>query len=184
VAVTFSVTYTGQKNAFVYAGANNGTNTGWVLKGTWSPSATPPTVVSLTPNMGSGASQTFAVVVSDPNGLADLRTIHLLFSPSSSNQVSQCSIYYEVGTNQLNVFNDANTAKSASLTPGGTGTVSNSQCTLSAAGSSTSTAGNNFTLRVAVTFSVTYTGQKNAFVYAGANNGTNTGWVLKGTWTP
>src|SRR5262249_15066447 len=159
------------------------TNSGWVLKGTWTGTLAAPTVVSLTPNTGGGTTQAFSAVVSDPNGLADLRTIHLLFSPSVANQVSQCSIFYTPGTNQLNLFTDANTTLSAPLTPGAAGTVSNSQCTLSGPGSSFSMAGNNFTLNVAVTFKAAFTGLKNVFVFGGALNVTNSGWVQKGTWT-
>jgi trimeric autotransporter adhesin len=184
VAVSFKPAFTGLKNAFVYAAGNSGLNTGWVPAGTWTTGpAAPPTVVSLTPNGGTGTSQTFAVQVSDPNGLADLKTVHLLFSPSSATQISQCSVFYNPATNQLYVYNDGNTALSAPLTPGAAGTVSNSQCTLSGPGSSVSTSGNVLTLSVAVMFQATFTGLKNAFIYAGAVNGTSTGWVLKGSWT-
>jgi hypothetical protein len=39
-------------------------------------------------------------------------------------------------------------------------------------------------LSVALTFTGTFTGPKNVYLYAMGNNGLNSGWVKKGTWTP
>jgi hypothetical protein len=64
------------------------------------------------------------------------------------------------------------------------GTASNSQCTLSAASSSVTTLGNDLTLTVEVTFSGTFVGAKNEYLYAYGLSGQNTGWVNEGTWTP
>jgi hypothetical protein len=167
----------------VYAAANNGTNTGWVTEGTWTPGSGSLTVVSVTPNAGTGTTQIFAAAVSDPNGLTDLKTMHLLFNTTSASQASSCSVYYLPGTNQLYLYGDNGTTLLGPLTPG-TGMVANSQCTLGAAGTSVSTSGNTLTLNVALTFTPAFTGLKNIYVYAAGNNGTNTGWVSEGTWTP
>jgi hypothetical protein len=70
------------------------------------------------------------------------------------------------------------------LTPGVTGTASNSQCTLNAATSSVNTAGNDLTLNVALTFSNAVVGQQNVYLYAGWLSALNSGWVKEGTWTP
>src|SRR4029077_4934783 len=128
--------------------------------------------------------QTFAAVVSDPNGLADLKTMHLSFSTTSANQASACSVYYIPGTNQLFLYGDNGTTLLGPLTPGAAGTRTNSQCTLNAVGSSIVKSGNNMTLNAAITFKPAFTGLKNIYVYSAANNGTNTGWVKIGTWTP
>ena len=50
-------------------------------------------------------------------------------------------------------------------------------------GSSFSAAGNNPTLDVNLTFSGTFVGLKNVYLYADGETA-NSGWVLKGTWTP
>lgn len=144
----------------------------------------PPTVVSLTPNMGSGSPRTFSVVISDPSGVSDLKTTHLLFNTTTANQTSACSVFYSVGSNQLYIYNNAGSTLSAPVTPGSATTVSNNQCTLAGTGSSFSKAGDNLTLNVALTFTSTFTGLKNMYVYAAGNDGLNTGWVKEGTWTP
>src|SRR5208283_2771886 len=110
-----------------------------------------PTVVSLTPSSGTGLMQTFSVVISDPAGLTDLKTTHLLFNTSTSG-ASACSVYYSVASNQLYLYNDAGSTLSAPVVPGSASMVANSQCTLNGAGSSYSKSGNNLTLNVALTF--------------------------------
>jgi hypothetical protein len=42
VALTFTTAFTGQKNVYIYASGNNGTNTGWVQEGTWTTGVPPP----------------------------------------------------------------------------------------------------------------------------------------------
>ena len=70
------------------------------------------------------------------------------------------------------------------LTPGVAGTASNSQCTLNAGSSSVTTAGNDLTLNVALSFSNTFVGSRNVYLYAAGLSGQNSGWVKAGTWTP
>jgi hypothetical protein len=182
VALTFSGTFTGQQNVYLYAKGNDGLNSGWVQKGTWTP-PTAPSIVSLTPSSGSGSSQTFTMVYTDPAGLSDLDLTDILFNTSVSGS-SACFVTYFRSSNQLFLYNNAGTGLSAAVTPGSATSVSNGQCTLSGAGSSFSTSGNNLTLSVALTFSGTFTGQQNVYLYAKGNDGLNSGWVLKGTWTP
>jgi hypothetical protein len=185
VALSFSgATFAGQKNAYVYVQGDNGLSNGWHLEGTWTPApAQPPTVVSLSPNSGGGATQTFSVVVNDPNGPADLNNIQLQFNATQT-RLSSCNVSYDGYTNTISLYNDGGSGFVGTLTPGSSAQVSDSQCTLSGTGSSYSTLGNNITLTVALTFSATFTGQKNAYVYVQGYDGLNSGWQLEGTWTP
>jgi hypothetical protein len=182
VALTFTGKFAGLKKVFLYAWGNSGLNSGWVQKGTWTV-PTPPSIVSLTPNTGTGVTQTFTMVYSDPNGLSDLKQTRVLFNASVTS-IAACFVSYSPGTNQLFLYNDAGTGTSAAVTPGSAVQVSNSQCTLSGTGSSFSKSGNNLTLRVALTFTGTFTGQKKVYLYAWGNTGLSSGWVQKGTWMP
>jgi hypothetical protein len=146
--------------------------------------AQPPTIVSLTPNSGGGLSVVFKAVYSDPNGATDLDELQLLANTTDS-AVSACYVYYYPHGNQLYLRNDAGTAwLSPALTPGGSGTVANSQCTLNASGSSVSLSGNNLTLNVSLTFAGTLTNPLNVYLFAAGLSGKNSGWVKSGTWTP
>ena len=178
VALTFSGTFTGLKNVYLYAGGATA-NSGWVQKGTWNTSG-PPTVVSLSPSSGSGTTQAFTALYSDPKGTADLATVRILFNTSVA-AAHSCYVYYYPATNLLYLENDAGNGLTAGITPGSSATVSSSQCTLAGTGSSYNAAGNNATLVVALTFSATFTGLKNVYLYAGGATA-NSGWVQKGTW--
>ena len=183
-ALTFSSAFVGQKNVYLRADSSNGTNSGWVQKGTWTPATLgPPTVVSLSPSSGSGTAQTFTGVYADPNGTADLATVRMLFNTAVSGPHS-CYVFYYPSSNLLYLENDGDTGLTAGVTPGSSGHVSNSQCTLAGAGSSSSVSGNNLTVKAALTFSGTFTGQKNVYLRADESNGTTSGWVQKGAWTP
>ena len=173
------------KNVYLYAKGLSGQNSGWVLEGTWTPnpSAGPPAVVSLSPNSGSGTPATFTAIYSDPNGAADL-TLAMLLVNTSLSGAGACEVDYYPQGNLLYLRNDAGTAWLAALTPGVAGTVSNSQCTLNAGSSSVSAAGNNLTLNVALSFSSTFVSSENTYLCASGLSGQNSGWVLKGTWTP
>lgn len=102
-------------------------------------------------------------------------------APSASlGGVKKCEVYYDVASGLVNLYNDSETA-TTTLSPG-SGSISNSQCTLSAAGSSVALSGNNLTLTLALSFSATFVGSKSIYLYASDNAGLNSGWVRKGTW--
>ena len=145
--------------------------------------AGPPTGVSVSPSSGTGLTQKFTAVYSDPNGVADLKSIKVLFNTSKVLS-NGCAVLYEVAANKLYLYDNAGTAVlPTAVTPGGTASVSNSQCTLAGTGSSFSTSGNDLTLKVALTFTGTFTGKKNVYLQATGKT-SSSGYVEKGTWTP
>jgi hypothetical protein len=178
--VTITFTSALPTNIYLYAASASG-NSGWVQQGTWGVSAGPPAVVSVTPNAGSGLSQTFSAVYSDPNGAADLATVRLLFNSGVSG-AHGCYVTYYPATNLLYLENDGGNAALAGIAPGSAGSASNSQCTLSGTGSSYSASGNTATLNLALTFTSTL--PENTYLYAAEANATasNSGWIKLGTW--
>ncbi len=184
VALTFSGTFTGAQNVYLYAAGLAGQNSGWLTAGTWTPSpgAGSPSIVSLSPNSGTGTAVTFKAVYSDPNGASDLSEVLLLVNSSVSNA---CYVKYQPRMNLLYLANNAGTAwLTPTLTPGVAGTVSNSQCTLNSGPSSAGIGGNDLTLTLALTFSGTFTGSRSVSLYAAGLSGKNSGWVQEGTWVP
>jgi ELWxxDGT repeat protein len=182
VALTFAGTFVGQQNVYLEA-VGKTQSSGWAGKGTWLPaSAGPPTVVSLSPGSGTGSTQTFTMVYSDPNGISDLSDVLVLFN-ASLKLSSACAVVFTPGTNQLYLYNNAGTGVSTPVTPVSSGSASNSQCTLSGMGSSFSTSGNSLTLNVALTFAGTFLGQQDVYMEA-VGKTANSGWVAKGTWLP
>ena len=181
-ALTFASSFSGSKN--VYLASNSSTaSSGWVQKGSWTPiSAGPPTVVSLSPSSGAGATQTFTAVYSNPNGLADVASARILINTAITG-VNACYVYYYPASNALYLENNADNGTVGPLTPGSASSLSNSQCTLAGAGTSVSTSGNTITVRFALTFGSSFSASRN--VYLASNSLTATsGWVPMGTWTP
>ena len=68
----------------------------------------------VTPNSGSGASQTFALKYSDTAGAASLVQAWAYFNATLANPASNaCMLYYNTATNQINLLNDNGTAWTA-----------------------------------------------------------------------
>jgi hypothetical protein len=136
----------------------------------------------VTPPSGSGSRQTFSYLFSDPNGFADIVSAQMLLN-SSLSAVSGCYVFFSPGLNALWLRNDAGTAWQGPVTPGSRSTLQNSQCTLNAAGSSSSGSGTNLTVNVSLTFKPAFTGAKTNFMETkdGVNQTSN--WRAMGTFT-
>src|ERR1700728_5517562 len=155
----------------------SGSTTGWLQEGTWrvSGGGGTPAVVSVTPNSGSGLSQTFTLQYSDTAGAGSLQRIGVWFDNSTTNSAGSCVAYYTPANNEVNLFNDASTA-TVQATPGTATTLQNSQCSINVAATSVSTSGNALTLTLAVTFEAGYTRAKNIYAEANDISGASTGW--------
>jgi hypothetical protein len=171
----------GLANVYLYAAGLSGSNSGWVNKGTWTPTSAGATAVSLSPTFGAGTSVTFQGVISDPNGLADLSSVDLGVGSSGP----YCDVQYQPQGNYLNLYNDAGTGfVTPTLTPGVPGTASNSQCTVNAGSSSVSTSGNELTLNVALSFSSTFVGWQDVFFDANTFHQGGGASSPEGMWNP
>jgi hypothetical protein len=191
-AMTFAGTFNGAKNIYMDAVSNAGTSSGWPDRGDWTvPAGTPPppagvSAVSASPNSGSGTSQTFSLVYSDSAGASDLATAWLWFTPTfstnSSAFLNTCFMYYQRSSNTLNLLNNAGSAY-ASGTVGGSGSISNGQCSVALGTATRTLSGNNLTLSVPVTFNASFAGAKNIYMDAVSNAGVSSGWPDRGDWT-
>ena len=180
LALSFQASFAGLQN--IYMDAYDGPDSGWQLKGSWTPvPAVAMGPVSVTPGSGGGSSQTFAFLYADPKGYASLSTILAIIN-SSLAWASGCSLLYYPASNALYLAVDAGNAWLGPATLGQSGTLQNSQCAVNAASSSVSGIGNNLTVNLALSFQASFTGLKN--IYMDAYDGPDSGWQLKGSWTP
>jgi hypothetical protein len=181
VALAFKPAFVGAKTLLVYVNSATA-NTGWQSMGTWTVTApaSPLTIVSVSPNGGTGSAQTFSYVISDSYGASDLAMVWMQISTGAS--ASSCYSRYDAVGNNLYLLNDANTAWYGPATPGSGVSLENSQCVLSASGSSVAKSGTSMTLSAALSFKPAFAGAKAQWVYA--NSATmNTGWQNMGSWT-
>ena len=142
----------------------------------------PPSAVSITPSAGSGTTQTFTAVFSDPNGASGVEAAYVLFNKSVA-AAHACYLEYYPSSNLLYLKNDAGSAfvpPTTGVPAGSSATLTNSLCSLSAAGVSYKVNGATATLTVPLTFFTTP--PLNSYLYAAEKNGTNSGWVQKGAW--
>jgi hypothetical protein len=179
VAVTFTTAFSGTKN--VYLEAYDGMDSGWQQRGTWTvPANTLPASVSVTPASGSGSTQVFSFVYSDPKGYAAISSVSVIMN-STLTSAGGCYLLYTRSNNSAYVANDAATAWNGPVVLGQSGTAQNTHCTLSGTGSSATGSGNTLTVNLSVTFATSFSGAKN--VYLEAYDGTDSGWAQRGTWT-
>jgi hypothetical protein len=180
LALTFQSAFSGAKN--IYMEVFDGQDSGWQLKGTWtagSGGSGPPAAVSVTPASGSGTSQTFTFVYSDPRGFAAISTVSVIINGTLS-AANGCYLYYTRAANAMYLSNDAASAWLSALTPGQTGSAQNSQCSVNAAASSATGSGTTLTLTIALTFQPAFNGARS--IYMEIYDGQDSGWQQKGSW--
>jgi hypothetical protein len=182
IPLSFTAAFGGEKNLYLLAIDSAGANSNWSLKGTWTAPLGPrtPTPLSVSPNAGTGLSQTFTAIYSDANGATDIVGAYFLFH-SQIRPDGGCFVYYNRAANTVQLANDAGMLWSAPI-PAGSGTLANSQCTISGVGVSGSASGDTLTVTLPVTFSPMFAGTKNIYLLAIDASGANSNWHLKGTW--
>ena len=87
-----------------------------------------PTVGTVSPASGSGASVTFTATYSDPAGATALTNVALLVNSSASTSYG-CYITYNVAANTFTLADDVPSSGSVTVLPNG-GSGQNDQCTL------------------------------------------------------
>jgi hypothetical protein len=185
LSMSFFPAYAGGIDINLYAADISGSASGWQQLGTWTVPSTAgvPTAVSVTPSSGSVASHSFALVSSDTAGAASLQTVWVYFSSTLANPASNsCLLYYNVATNQINLAQNSGTTW-VTATPGATGTLANSQCSLNVASTTAVLNGNTLTLTLPMTFLPAYAGAIDINLYAVDASAANSGWQQVGTWT-
>jgi hypothetical protein len=184
------------------SGAGNGTvafsvapNTGPSRQGTFAIAGLTFTVnqagatiapMGVSPTGGNETTQTFTLSFVDPAGYADLAVVDIVIN-NFLNGIGACYVAFapaSASSGSLYLVDDAGDGRYASGSPmalPSSGTLSNSQCTISGTGSSVSTSANTLTLTLAVTFAPGFAGNK-IFYTAARSNTQNSGWQALGTW--
>lgn len=183
-ALSFPASFLGPKNLYVLAEDVNLTNSGWQCLGAWTPITNQtPLAESVTPSSGEGLNPTFEATVSDANTAADLRSVQLLVNAALSS-VNGCHVIYRVAEQTLWLRDDEGRTWLGPVRPQSSGTLANSQCSLEAGASMATAASNRLTLAVALRFAPSFYGRKNVYLLAEDRSLANSGWQLRGSWTP
>jgi hypothetical protein len=178
LALSFLPAFGGTRN--IYTEAYDVVDSGWPQVGTWSVPSVPPAPVSVTPNSGSGSSQTFSFVYSDTKGYTSISSVSSVINASFS-VASACYFKYDPVANNLYLSNDTGTAWLAPVKLGQAGSVQNSQCSVDGANSSYSGSGTLLTVNLALGFLPAFGGSRN--IYTEVYDGADSGWQQFGTWS-
>ncbi len=136
----------------------------------------------MTPGLGTGAGHTFTFVYSDVDGAADISTTEGLIANGTLVSGAGACYFFAAG-NRLFLRDDAHTAWLGPVLAGTDAVLTNSQCTLAAAGSSVVASGPDVAMTVTLSFSASFAGAKTVFTKATDRSGSTTEWIRGGTWT-
>src|SRR5246500_3644136 len=125
--------------------------------------------LSVTPGSSSGSAQLFSVTISDPNGAGDvaegvLNIMSNVVPGTTGWSAHECLLRYDFATNNIWIVPDAGGAWSGPITAGSSATLTNSQCTVFAAGSFKQSSGNSVTANFQVTFTGGFAGAKQLYL--------------------
>ncbi|SPF48864.1 exported hypothetical protein [Candidatus Sulfopaludibacter sp. SbA4] len=174
--------------AIVGSGVISG-GTSSIFPGAWifaaPPPPTVPAQVSVSPSAGSGSTQQFTFTFSDTGGWQRLQVVDVLINNVLDGRQACYIAFVPSGASSGSVdlvddSGDAGGPYSGMVLPG-SGSVSNSQCSIAGAGSSAAGNGNTLTLTLAITFEPAFGG--NHVMYLSAQDASaNSGWQALGTW--
>jgi hypothetical protein len=183
--ISFTGAFGGNKVSYLAARDLQGGNSGWQALGTWAvPGAaqTFPLVSGVSPSRGAGSGATFTFTFNDNKGYQDLGVLNILINNFLDGRQA-CYLAYSRPTGVLYLVSDTGGGLSG-LPLNGSGSVSNSQCTIDGTASSATGAGNNVTLNLKINFATGFAG--NRVIYMAARDATdanNSDWQSMGSWT-
>jgi len=188
VTMNFSPSFAGLKQTYMWVQNNKGVPDSaiWQDLGSWTvtgASNQPPQNVSVSPKSGSGTSQQFTFTWSDPNGgISDIQYGSVIFNNAFSTQ-NGCWLVINIPNRSVYLANNAGTAYSQ-LNIGSSGTIQNSQCSVSGAGMSLTGSGNNMTFVVTINFSTSFAGLKQTYMWVQDDKGAPDSaiWQDLGSW--
>lgn len=196
VSITFKSAFVGNK--LVYAAAQDaGGNSGWQALGAWTITPVPVTpiqVAAVSPLRGPfsatfipGGGALMQLTFTNVNGWGNTPILDVLINDYLDGDHACYFAFVPTGSSSgyFDLVADLVAGGYATGSPmytGSSGTTQNSQCTVSASGSSVSISGNTLTLTVNLTFPAAFIGNKGVYV-AGRDNLNNSGWQGLSTWS-
>jgi hypothetical protein len=141
-----------------------------------------PAAVSVTPNSGAGATQTFTGTYMAANGYHDLQWVQMLFAvaPDGGGQ-TYCFAHYDVQGNAFWLYGDGGFFVGPVMPGTPSNLLQNSLCALNTPASTVSGTGTTLTVNFAVVFKAA--AARNIYMRAMNESQADTGWVQRGTWS-
>ncbi|HEY1945679.1 MAG TPA: S53 family peptidase [Bryobacteraceae bacterium] len=183
---SFTPSFAGSKNTMMFMFNTANVGTGWATVGTWTvpgtPPPPPPAAFNVSPASGSGATQAFTFTFTSSAGASSIWQGHMLITGNGTGNQA-CYLLYQASNNGLYLLSDNGQALIGPVTPGGSGTLSNSQCSVAASKVSVTSSGNSLKVTETTGFTSAFNGSKNTMMYMYNFANVGTGWGTVGTWT-
>ncbi len=182
VYLTFKPALAGMIESYAEALDTGSLSSSYIRLGSWmlpSVGAQAPQILSVAPSSGSGVSQTFRVIASDPNGAADLQRVQ--FNIVGGGRV--CSIEYVRPGNQLVLRAGTELPPVDAAAVGAPRRLESVNCSVDAQTAAASSAGNTITLDLPIIFKNVFAGLKDLRALAVDTAGLSSGDRLVGSYT-
>jgi hypothetical protein len=179
--IAFASAFNGNKSTMMYMYNYADVGTGWGTVGTWTVGSQTPSPFAVSPASGSGATQAFSFTFTSSAGASSIWQGHMLVTGNGTGNQA-CHLMYQASNNALYLSDDAGNSSTGPVTPGGSGTLSNSQCSVAASSVSVTSSGNSLTVRETIAFTSAFNGNKNTMMYMYNYADVGTGWGTVGTW--
>jgi len=187
LSITLSAAFGGNKVVYLAARSARLYNPGWVPLGVWQVPATAEAgtigVIRMEPASGTGLGPTgYTLTVSDTKGYQDLGVENVLINSMLDGRHA-CYLAYARQVNTLYLVNDNGDALLPGQSVSTSGSISNSQCTVSWGNNAAIANGNTLTLALNIGFASGF-GPNLVFYLAArdVNEANNTGWQPSATW--
>jgi M6 family metalloprotease-like protein len=139
--------------------------------------------LSVSPSRGSGLSGQFVFRLRDSSGYGAINGADLYFENVYIPNLPSCIVRYTGSTTSLRLWTDNGNALSSALSLANAGSsISNSQCTLFATGSSIVGSGTDLTITVQMSFAPTFSGTHRIGASA-TDSSSSSGEIALGMWT-
>lgn len=184
--LSFSTAFGGNKVVYLAARDSVENNTGWQTMGVLGVPplpATYPNPVGMSPPSGATSNPLLSFTFQDSSTATDLQTGWALINTAIDGRNACYVAYYRPG-NQVYLYPDnGDGTQATSMILTGANTVSNSQCTVSAQGSTVTTNGAQLTVNLNVSFNASFAGPKGVWMAVQTMGGAQTSpWQALGAW--
>jgi len=183
--ISFNASFVGNK--VIYAAARDVlNNSGWVVAGAHAVTPLPsvfPTPTTMNPSSGSTLTQVIAFSYKDQTDATNLQTVWALINFAVDGRAACYVAYYRPG-NLLYLYPDNGDGTAATSIPlTGTNTIANSQCSISAQGSSVQVNGDTLKVTLPITFKTPFAGSKGVWMAAQTVTAQTSPWQIIGQWS-
>jgi len=140
-----------------------------------------PTIGDVTPSSGTGRSAVFQLSVTHPGGASMVKDVQLLINDVLPG-AGQTACWVDInGGKTVAAKNEDGSGFFSAVAIGSAKSVSNSKCTVFAAGIKVEPSGNEVKVTVPVTFAASFKGPKKIWVIASSPS-KHSGWQQRGAW--